>query len=218
MSHRQHHLRSHAKLSAERFIALIAPYCERVEIAGSIRRAVDPVKDIEIVAIPIVERLQAGLFGIDETDAASGPERDLLHDEVMRLVEDPGFPTLEARVTNGRMSLGDRTKYLVWQGIALDLFAVKGPSQWGAQLALRTGPAKFNQLLVTSRADRGALPFGIYQHQGALWKGDPKRGGQVIPTPEEDDWFRKLGVPCWKPHERTAQRLRQYLDNKKGAS
>ena len=34
------------------FISLISPYCERIEIAGSLRRGKPEVHDIEIVAEP----------------------------------------------------------------------------------------------------------------------------------------------------------------------
>ncbi len=40
---------------AERTKKLLAPYCERIEIAGSIRRKKPEVKDIELVAIPKLE-------------------------------------------------------------------------------------------------------------------------------------------------------------------
>ncbi len=45
---------------AERTKALLAPHCERIEIAGSIRRKKPHVKDIEIVAIP--KSYNIGLF------------------------------------------------------------------------------------------------------------------------------------------------------------
>jgi len=36
-------------------------------------------------------------------------------------------------------------------------------------------------------------------------------GAPVIPTPEEEDFFAALGVPCWPPQERTVQQLIKYL-------
>ena len=41
-----------AKKIADKYIELLKPYCERIEIAGSVRREKPEVKDIEIVAIP----------------------------------------------------------------------------------------------------------------------------------------------------------------------
>jgi DNA polymerase/3'-5' exonuclease PolX len=43
---------SQARQIAEKYKALLAPYCERIEIAGSIRREKPEVGDIEIVTIP----------------------------------------------------------------------------------------------------------------------------------------------------------------------
>jgi hypothetical protein len=33
----------------------------------------------------------------------------------------------------------------------------------------------------------------------------------MIPTPEEEDFFRMLDVPCWPPQERTVERFRGHL-------
>jgi len=41
-----------AKAIAEKYLNLLKPYCQRIEIAGSIHREKPEVKDIEIVAIP----------------------------------------------------------------------------------------------------------------------------------------------------------------------
>ena len=45
---------------AEKVKTLLLPHCERVEIAGSVRRKKTDVKDIEIVAIP--KPFDTGLF------------------------------------------------------------------------------------------------------------------------------------------------------------
>jgi len=42
----------YAKNLAEKYKAILAPFCKRIEIAGSIRREVPIVKDIELVCIP----------------------------------------------------------------------------------------------------------------------------------------------------------------------
>lgn len=43
---------THVRPIAERALAALAPYCERIEIAGSLRRQCTEVKDIEIVCLP----------------------------------------------------------------------------------------------------------------------------------------------------------------------
>jgi hypothetical protein len=48
---------------AERLKADLAPYCTRIEIAGSVRRQRPQVKDVEICAIPLQE--PSDLFGAE---------------------------------------------------------------------------------------------------------------------------------------------------------
>ena len=49
-----------AQQIAERIKSELAPHCDRIEIAGSIRRKKPEVKDIEIVCIP--KPYETGLF------------------------------------------------------------------------------------------------------------------------------------------------------------
>jgi len=54
---------------AEDFITAIYPFCERAEVAGSVRRGQAELGDIEIVAQPLTRPVM-GLFGpMGETDA-----------------------------------------------------------------------------------------------------------------------------------------------------
>lgn len=48
-----------ARAVADLLVSYLAPACERIEIAGSIRREVPEVKDIELVAIPRWEEIVA---------------------------------------------------------------------------------------------------------------------------------------------------------------
>ena len=41
-----------AKKIADKYLELLKPYCQRIKIAGSIRREVPEVKDIELVCVP----------------------------------------------------------------------------------------------------------------------------------------------------------------------
>ncbi|PZR96602.1 MAG: hypothetical protein DLM69_10700 [Candidatus Chloroheliales bacterium] len=42
---------SYARRATARMVALFQPYCERLEIAGSLRRGWDSVHDVDLVAI-----------------------------------------------------------------------------------------------------------------------------------------------------------------------
>jgi DNA polymerase/3'-5' exonuclease PolX len=169
-----------ALLIAERLIAQLAPACERIEVAGSIRRERDEVHDIELVAVPRVE-VEVDLFG-DST-----ARRSLL---------DPALVGLGRFDKNG-----ERYKQIYLpDGIYHDLFLVLPPAQWGVILTIRTGPADFSHWLVTPKRQGGAMPAHLRVHDGALWQGN-----EIVPTPEEKDFFAALGLPYVEPRERRAR-------------
>jgi DNA polymerase (family 10) len=181
---------------AEEARALLAPACERLEIAGSIRRKRPDVGDVELVAIPKTAPARLDLFG-----AAAG-ERDLLHERCERLLE-AGILAHRLR-SDGKRAFGPRFMRLIYRGPAgalpLDLFAVVRPAQWGPIFAIRTGPAGFANRLVASRARYpgwGLMPAGMREQDGALWDGS-----RLLATPEEEDFFAALGLEWLPPEQR----------------
>ncbi|MFC4219003.1 hypothetical protein [Flagellimonas marina] len=118
-----------ALIIAQQVKAKLAPHCERIEIAGSIRRKRPEVKDIEIVAIP--KPYDTGLF---ENGVAS---------VVNKWVKVKG--ELPCKYT----------QRLLPDGIKLDLFfATK--ENWGLIFAIRTGSADFShKVLATGWTKRG---------------------------------------------------------------
>lgn len=111
MKHRE------ALLIAEKVKAMLAPHCERVEIAGSIRRKKAEVKDIEIVAIP--KPYGVGLF-------------------------ESGIATVVNQWPKVKGNLPCKyTQRTLPEGIKLDLFfATK--ENWGMIFAIRTGSAEYS--------------------------------------------------------------------------
>jgi len=118
----------HALPLAEKYVTLLAPHCERIEIAGSIRRKKFDVKDIEIVAIP--KPYETGLF-------ASG---------------------IATVVNQWEKVKGDLpckyTQRILPEGIKLDLFFAT-PTNWGLILVYRTGSSEFNIAWLRSMKLRG---------------------------------------------------------------
>jgi len=163
---------------ANDFVTAIRPFCERVEIAGSLRRGEAKVGDVEIVVAPLTRTVQ-GLFGPMEENA-------LLT-----------FPwSAWGRLERG----GDRYKrILTAQGIALDVFIVLPPAQFGVIHLMRTGPRGFSQWFVTPRKRGGGLPSYLKVREGAIWHGK-----EIVPTPNEEDVFRVLGMDFIPPSERKA--------------
>lgn len=180
--------------------AELAPTCERLVIAGSIRRRTPHPGDIEIVCEPV----KAGppVFG------QKGPPPEPL---TVKLAE------LCARAEHADTYLipwgkdGQRYKcYMVRHpqgGCQLDLFISRPPMQWGWLLVLRTGPADFTHWLVTPQSAGGALPEGMKFDDGQLWRDadHPFTGGELVPTPTEEDVFAALGLAYRPPHQRLAR-------------
>jgi DNA polymerase/3'-5' exonuclease PolX len=188
---------SEARAMAEELMTLLAPACDRIEIAGSVRRLVPRVRDIELVAVPRLVTDMHRLIADAEISAL---------DRLIEALANDTEPTAPLRF-HARPANGTRYKRLWWRRrVKVDLFVVLPPACWGAIHAIRTGPAEYSQVLVTKRRRGGALPDDLAQHHGCLW-----RGGRRIETPEESEFFATLGVPFWAPCERSARRLRDHL-------
>jgi DNA polymerase/3'-5' exonuclease PolX len=154
----------------------LKPHCERVLIAGSVRRLKAECKDVELVAIP--KYIPGGLFG-DELEV------------------DPGFivavnqwPAVLGQPT------GKYTKRVLRGGMKLDLF-IADPENWGYQLVLRTGSADFNRkkMLPALKA------HGYAMDEGYIW-----HHGQIMPTREETDLWALSGLPWLDPWAREVSR------------
>jgi DNA polymerase/3'-5' exonuclease PolX len=115
---------SKAKTIAEEIKSMLTPHCERIEIAGSIRRIKSQPKDIEIVAIP--KPYDVGLF-------------------------ESGIALVVNRWEKVKGELPCKyTQRILPQGIKLDLFFAT-PENWGLIFALRTGSADFSHEVLASR-------------------------------------------------------------------
>ncbi len=158
------------------------PYCERVAIAGSIRRRKPDVKDIEIVAKPYTTPVK-NMFG-ETTGNSLSLMNKYPYDKIGTMVKGAS-----------RMK-----QILLHDGISLDLFIVLPPAQWGVIYTIRTGPAAFNVWTQTKRSDGGAMPSYAKAKDGAVWAH-----GEIIPMPEEQDFLNFLGLGWIEPSERKAR-------------
>jgi DNA polymerase/3'-5' exonuclease PolX len=161
-----------ALVLAKAALNALAPYCDRICIAGSIRRMKSECKDIELVAIP--RMVPGGLFG-DELEVDPG-----FCEVVNRWAKVKGEPT------------GKYTQRVLPGSMVLDLF-ITMPDNWGWILALRTGSAGFNEhVLLRTLKQRGYSA----EH------GHIQRAGQIVPIPEETDLFARLKLPWVEPWAR----------------
>jgi DNA polymerase/3'-5' exonuclease PolX len=162
---------------AQQIVESLKPCCQRIEIAGSIRRGKSEVGDIEIVAQP---KFDFDLFG--------APTENHRLDGV-------DWTEYGSIIKNGH-----KFKQIdLYAGISLDLFIVTPPAQWGVLFLIRTGSADFSHRFVTSKQHGGLLPSCYRVKDGAIWKGDV-----MIPTPEEMDVFTLAGVKYIAPESRSA--------------
>lgn len=185
---------------AKRFVALIEDCTQRLVVAGSIRRRLALVGDIEIVAAPkLIATDQADMFG----NPVGNGLVDLLHDRLERLVEE-GRIQKRTR-SDGRTFWGPAAKFLTFDGAPIDLFTPDA-DRFAWILAIRTGPADFSNALVTPvgvkthTGRRGLLPEIYKSREGWLtWR----TSGERIKTTDERRLFEILGIAWKEPWERS---------------
>jgi DNA polymerase/3'-5' exonuclease PolX len=153
-------------------MAALTPFCERLGIAGSIRRQKPEVKDIERVCMPRL--VPAGLFG--DTPEVN-PDFCAI---IQQWTKVKGEPT------------GRYTQRVLPGGMTLDMFMADADN-WGLQLAIRTGSAAFSHHVLA----RTWVAQGYTSVEGCL-----RQLGKIIPIREEPDLFALLGLPWMEPSAR----------------
>jgi DNA polymerase/3'-5' exonuclease PolX len=175
-----------AREVAEELVAELAPRCERIKIAGSLRRGKADVGDIEILFIPLIGQVHVPgeLF----------PKSGSLADELLDRWLAEGIISKRPNV-NGSVSWGELNKLAIHvaSGIPIDFFATTS-DRWFVSLVMRTGSAQSNTRLATAALKRG-MQFHAY---GVI---QDRRGQQIIPQSEREV-FEWLGVPYREPAQR----------------
>lgn len=180
-----------AEALAVEVIELLQETCEHIEVLGSIRRRKPTVGDIEIGCIPRFREGDAvGLFG-DVGDPVN------MQFEAIRQLRSAGVFGDRLDV-NGRPACGERFQRLLCKGFALDVFSCLEPAQWGVIKLIRTGSGDFNKRFVLQWSQGGKiLRAGMQIRDGALYDR-----GVLVPTPEEIDVFKAVGLAYLEPWER----------------
>jgi len=163
------------------------PACQRIILAGSIRREKPQVGDIEILLIPIIATVDVGeLF----PQPANLFER-ALHERLAH-----GDINLR-RKKDGTTSNGPKVKLCRHSttGIPVDFFLTTAEN-WISSLVCRTGSKESNEE-IAKRAKKLGYQWkmggaGFIQNQT----------GQVIPAFSEEDIFSFVGLPCLDPKNR----------------
>jgi DNA polymerase (family 10) len=174
-----------AKFLAATVCNVLEPFCERVAIAGSIRRGKAEVNDIDIVALPKAVDLPGGLCGIVKVDPSTvwknlvpkallkwGLKMEASGQELLRL----NFPLTHLQV---------------------DVYRARAET-WGVILLVRTGSKEHNVKLCTLARSKGlklSAAEGVVSQDGF---------GQIIASKTEEEIFAALGLAFVEPKDREA--------------
>lgn len=181
---------------SETLRAALLPFCDRLEVAGSIRRGKPDPKDIELVAVPrVVASVARDMF-----DVPFNLGNVSLLDGGLNKLLAAGEWALDRVLKRN----GPKYKRLCHlnSGICCDLFITTLDS-WGVIFTIRTGPGDFSKELVTR-----ALRLGMKVSEGQLWRVHRDDSCTVVPVATEQDFFAALRLSYLEPHERTGQALR----------
>jgi DNA polymerase/3'-5' exonuclease PolX len=199
--------------AARAFVDAIEDATTQLVVAGSLRRRLAMVKDIEVVAVPKHEAVQLpaeGLFAGDPALPQGTEQLDLLHLRLTAMLRDG--EVAKRLDKNDLPRWGPRLKYLWINGatetdvpVAVDLFS-PDENSFGWILLLRTGPAAFSRQLVqpvgkkTSDGRPGLRPSHIVPLDGGLAE---QTSHYRIKTPTERSVFELFNLPYREPWERT---------------
>lgn len=173
-----------AQQIAETLRTDLRPFCERIEICGSIRRKKPDPKDIELIAIPKFTEIGTGQRTLGGEELSTN--RNMLFDFIAT-----HFHIIKAGA-----------RYLqMWvypddppAEIKVDLFTAT-PETWGYILMIRTGPAEFSKVVVTK-----LKRFGYRSENGRIIKDID----QKMVTIKEADVFDMLRIGYIEPEDRGA--------------
>ncbi|RPI19622.1 MAG: hypothetical protein EHM58_01060 [Ignavibacteriae bacterium] len=132
-------LLTEAKDTANRLIDFLKPLCTKVEIAGSVRREKENVKDIEIC---------------------------LLTDNKKKLFNSLGTHLLKVNKEFKPTKWGQKYLQFKYEGKQIDLF-IGEPDNWGLLFLVRTGSAQFSTKMLAAwkRVSRGGYSENNYLHK-----------------------------------------------------
>jgi DNA polymerase/3'-5' exonuclease PolX len=183
------------------FEIMIQNYCERIEVAGSLRRGLPDVGDIEIVAqprygTPTMDVIP--LFHDFENDQDG--DKNLLHEELVKMLENEEITLDRPRKDTKKNPFGKKyyrlnfhTQYDgEWKTYPVDLFVATPPADYNVIYLIRTGSANFSRNFVSQ-----GWKYGIHVKDGHL-----EKDGMIIPTTSEKDVFEKMHVPYKEPKDR----------------
>jgi len=176
----------------------LQPFCEKINIAGSVRRQKAQVKDIEIICVPKVEVLK-DIFDYDEG--------------IIRSIEFSNTVNTLGKVTKGNTD-GKYMQIQLPEGVNLDLF-IPDDFDYYRQYAIRTGPADYSAKIIATGwrkigwcgSDKGLRKMldcveSKTPDNKSKWKC-VKSNGELPPVwKSEEDFFNWINVKISHPWQR----------------
>jgi DNA polymerase/3'-5' exonuclease PolX len=182
---------------ARKFVRFLKPHCDRLIVAGSLRRRRNlEVSDVEILFIPKFSSLPDpnDLFGEKiRTNAAERAIAALLEAGVL----------MKRPKCDGTLTWGEKNKLGVHveSGIPVDLFSATCEN-WFNYVVCRTGPAESNVRICNAAIARGWQ----WNPYGSGFTRKPSGAGpgyhDVAPMCSERQVFTFVGLPYLEPWER----------------
>lgn len=151
---------------ASHIVETLRPYCDRIELAGSLRRKRPYIGDIEIVALP---KQEFDLFL--NPIPGSSPLDKFLQEKRVKLAKD-----------------GKLYKQFAYGSYTVDLFLPATLAHWGSIFTIRTGSHEFNLWLMNVAAPNAGVKFD----KGLIYS---RTDFYPLNTPEETDVFGVLNLP-----------------------
>lgn len=163
----------------------LEPFCERIVVAGSLRRKRPTVGDVELLFIPRFREVQEDMFATRQ--------ENLVDRELNSMMVTSG---LSMRLSAaGTTSWGEKNKLGIYKKTPVDFFATTAAGWW-VSLVIRTGGKDTNLALTT-----GARKLG--RSLNAYGEGvTDLRTGKVTPATSERHVFELCGVPYREPEQR----------------
>jgi DNA polymerase/3'-5' exonuclease PolX len=171
---------------AEELVAVLAPFCSRIEIAGSLRRKKPMVGDVEILFVPKFEDRACDLIGTIEPFNVAELELGCML----------GRGQISKRPNiNGTFAWGAKNKLALHRsGIPVDFFTTSEAS-WHNYLVCRTGGAESNVAICNAAIKKG---FKWEPYSAGFY-----RIGHTVPMHSEREVFEFVGLPFLPPESRS---------------
>lgn len=187
---------------ANALVETLAPHCQRVLIAGSIRRSKSEVKDVELVVLP---KFVNGVGG----DLFNPQPEQIVSADFVRAVKALG-PAVKGQPT-GRYTQILLPASAIQESIVLDLF-IPAPNDYWRQFAIRTGSAEYAARKIAGGwkaigwcgSDVGLRKIEDCEPKTSGWKCINPKAELPPAWNSEEEFFAWLQIPWIQPRSRLA--------------